>query len=89
MPKELPFGVKFVRPANTASVLVGIDDHLGESSVCVNTWWSGEGFDLITAEGNTEQRIGISWVQWEAMKLAVKAAMKQEEQLRRKKKDAT
>ena len=40
--KEVRFGIPNPpRVVNTKSVLLDADDHLGKSTIMVDTWWSG------------------------------------------------
>ncbi len=78
--QELPFGI--VRPpsvANTKSAVVDIDDHLGKSSVMVDTWWNGEGMTLRVCESDQpDVALDVSFTQWVALKLAVKAVLEKD-----------
>jgi hypothetical protein len=77
--EELPFGLtKKPRVQNTQASLANIDDHLGESSVMVQTWWSGEGFTVEIQDKNSSDKLDISWTQYEALKLSVEEILKAE-----------
>lgn len=71
--KKLPFGIKH-RPklANTKSVLCDVSDHLGESTVMVDTWWSGEGFTVHVHAKDGKREIDFSWSEWDALRLCLK-----------------
>lgn len=74
--KELPFGIIHEpHVAKTVSVDVSIDDHLGKSSVLVQTWGNGEGFTVHVIEGNDEWRLDLTDTQWTALKMCAKKAM--------------
>ncbi len=71
---ELPFGI--LRPpnvSNTKAALVDIDDHLGKSSVMVDTWWNGEGLTVTIFDGDEERSLPFTHTQWEAAVLAARA----------------
>lgn len=72
---ELPFGIRFKpRVAETLSALVDIDDHIGKSSVIVETWWSGEGITITVDNGKDgRERIDLTWSQWTAVKMCAKS----------------
>lgn len=75
--KELPFGVK--RPpqvASTKSALCDVDDHIGKSSVMVDTWWNGEGVTISCQRGEVTSQIELQWSEWEAVKLCVSAVLR-------------
>ena len=78
--KKLPFGIpREPRVANTKVAMVDVDDHLGKSSVMVGTWWSGEGL-TIEVHGTDHvprQSIDLTFSEFEAMKLAVRAVMEE------------
>jgi len=73
--KKLPFGVnEKPRVAETKAVAIDIEDHLGNSIIHVNTWWSGEGFTVqLEADNGRTDAIDFSWQEWSALKLAIKA----------------
>lgn len=75
MSKKLPFGiVSEPRVSNTKAVLVPIEDHLSKSNVLVSTMWSGEGITVeVSDEKGKTQQIELSWQEWTALKMAVKA----------------
>lgn len=74
--KELPFGIiREPYVARTVSVDASIEDHLGRSSVLVQTWGNGEGFTVHVIEGNNERRLDLTDTQWTALKMCVKKAM--------------
>ena len=75
MSKKLPFGiVAEPRSANTKAAVIDVDDHMAKSSLHVNTWWSGEGITVtVDDENGKRQQIDLSWQEWRALKMAVKA----------------
>lgn len=75
---ELPFGLKSLPDVqNTKASAVDVCDHLGESSIYIDTWWSGEGFTIrIDRKGEGKQEIELSWQEWEAVRLSIKAINK-------------
>jgi hypothetical protein len=75
MPKKLPFGlVSAPRVADTKATCVDIDDHLGKSSIHVNTWWSGEGVTVaVDPEKGERQQFDLSWQEYDALRAAIKA----------------
>jgi 2-phospho-L-lactate transferase/gluconeogenesis factor (CofD/UPF0052 family) len=58
--------------------LLDISDHSGDSTMHVNTWWNGEGFTLFLDGDKKVHEIDLTWTQWDALKLAVKAIKKAE-----------
>ena len=72
---KLPFGIASEPTvADTKAASVVISDHLGNSTLHVNTWWSGEGFTFsLEADDCRNDAIDLSWQEWAALKLAVKA----------------
>lgn len=69
------------RAVDTVAVAAEVDDHLGESCVMIQTWWSGEGFTLtIEDRGETPMRqtqeVDLTWTQWEAVRDCLHKARK-------------
>lgn len=72
--KKLPFGIP--RPPQVATIKVArvaVEDHFGESSVMVETWWNGEGITIQVNAKSEEQRVLLTWQEWTAVRLAVAA----------------
>lgn len=60
--------------ARVASAEVEIDDHLGPATVMATEWANGEGFDVfLQREKEPEQRLGITWCEWIALKKVMRA----------------
>lgn len=74
---ELPFGIKNPpQVTNTKSAQVDVEDYLTKSNILVNTWGNGEGIDILV----DEERLELSWAQWDAIKLAVKSLLQEEKE---------
>ncbi len=77
--RKLPFGI--AQPpmvSNTKACLVVVDDHLGKSSVMVETWWSGEGFTIQIDDSGKTERLEVTWTQSRAIRLALDEIKKAE-----------
>lgn len=70
----LPYGIPFPpRVQRTHSALIDVDS-THEHTVMVDTWWNGEGITITADNGKQpEQRILLTWEEWYATKLVVKA----------------
>lgn len=71
--KKYKWPIEDLEESLLKSVLVSYSDHLDEHGhVAVTAWNNGEGFDV---DINDIGRFGMTYSQWEALKLAMKKVM--------------